>query len=387
MKKPHFALTVIMALLYMLSFSQKPHPTANTKAPSKSAVKQRQAAPLKQSPITDTLAYNILTTLNELNAYIRDVSQPIQLMLGSFLKTNTWGNSFSSVIKVPTSIENTFIRGRVNRYKGVEQWEWKSILIRSPKNQLPSETFILLKSKIDSIIKVMPLVKELDEKNKVSNISVYENVSNAQYRYLYEVDEVVLQVDFVKPITQTEQQSLDSLVKLYRPGLSNVSTAKEASYKFTSALSAEGFSDEKREMIFADELKIVADKDINAAFKMLIDASYLRSKNLEAKLTDDQKSQIRKIATEVVNAYNAKWDPPPPTFVPAWTDPGSQQQVQQRQGKTVKCSLCNGVGQYEKVMRSHTYNGINGQVTTTFTKWAVCDVCNGTGWVIKYKKK
>jgi len=383
MKKNYVILVVAMGLLHSFAFSQKPETVAKPKITIKATASQHSSSSAKRPVIKDTLAYNIQTTLNELNSYIRDENQPIQILLGSFLETTNWGNSYSSVIKIPTSVENTFLRRYVERYKGIEHWEWKSVLVRSPKDQLPAETFISLKSKIDSIINAMPPIKDSDEKNSVSRVYTHENVSNPQYRYLYKIDELSLTVEFVKSITQTEQQSIDSLVKLYRPGLSNVSTAKIASEKFTSALHTEGFSEEKREMIFADELKVTADKDIKAAFQMWMGAILVKN-NLTSKLTDDQRSELRRIATEIVNTYNAQWNPPAPAASSYWNQ---QQNQQQPQGRTVRCSVCDGTGQYEKVMYSHTYDGIYNKVTTNVTKWVVCEFCGGTGWVIKYKNK
>jgi len=388
MKKNRVILILAMSLLHLFAFSQIIKPVAKSKVTTKSSASQRSSSLAKRPVIKDTLAYNIQTTLNELNSYIRDNSQPIQILVGSYIGNDTWGNSYSSAIGIPTAVENTFIRRGVNRYEGIELWNWKSILMRAPKDQLPAQTFISLKSKVDSIINAMPQIAASDKKNSVTKISVYDNVSNAQYRYLYKADELTLLVEFVKPATQTEQQTIDSLTKVYYPGLSNPATAKSASERFTGALSSEGFSDEKREMIFEDELKVVADKDIKAAFEMLM-GTYIKQTNLTSKLTEGQRSEIRRMATEIVNAYNAKWDP----VVPASTTVSSNssnwyqpQQSQQPQGKRVKCSLCNGVGQYEKVTYSHTYDGIYNKVTTNVTKWVVCDVCGGSGWVTKYKK-
>jgi len=375
-------------LLHSFSLSQKTHAVTKPKIITKPGVNQRSTPVVKQLVIKDTLAYNIQTTINELNSYIRDNSQPVQLMLGSFLGSDLWGNFYSSAIRFPASVENIFRRQKVDRYRGIEQWEWKSVLIRAPKDQLPAGTFISLRSKIDSVIKAMPAVKEYDEKNSVVKISAYDNVSEAEYRNLYNADEAGIKVQFVKPITQTEQQSIDSLARVYGPGLSNVATAKNASEKYTTALYDEGFSEERRIMIFADEVRVIADKDIKAAFWMLI-GTYLEPKDLTAKLTEAQKSDIRRQATDVVNAYNAKWDPPPPPSTERGSSGDATQQYSQQnqpQGKRVKCSTCNGVGQYEKVTYSHTYDGIYNQVKTTVTKWVTCEVCGGTGWVTKYKK-
>jgi len=376
-----------MSLFHSFAICQKTSTVAKSKITTKPGVNQRSTPVTKRPPIKDTLAYNIQTTINELNANIRDDSQPIQSMLGSFLGSGTWGNSYSSVIKIPTSVENIFRRQFVDRYKGVEHWEWKSVLVRSTKDQLPAETFISFRSKIDSILKAMPAVKGSDEKNSVVKVSAYDNVSDAQYRHLYSVDEVWIEIQFVKPLTQTEQQSIDSLAKVYESGLSNAATAKNASDKYTAALSGEGFSEAKQKMIFADEVKVIADKDIKAAFWMLM-GTYLEQKDLTTKLTESQKSEIRRQATEVVNAYNAKWDPPAPARTDQGTSGSSYVNTQntQPQGKRVRCSLCNGVGQYEKVMYSHTYDGIFNKVQTNITKWVTCDVCGGSGWVTKYKK-
>ena len=388
MKKYSVILLIAFALLHTVAFSQKTTSVAKTKTTVKPGVIRPSTPTAKKPVINDTLAYNIQTTLNELNSYIRDNTQPIQALVGNYLRTDTWGNSYSSSISIPTSVENTFMRQGVNRYKEIEFWSWKSILKRAPKGQLPAQIFSSLKTKVDSIINAMPQVKGSDEKSSVTKISTYENVSDPQYRYLYKVDELTLLVEFIKPVTQTEQQSIDSLLKLYHPGSSNPATAKSASDKFTGALSAEGFSDERRETIFAEEVKAVADKDIKAAFEMLM-GTYIKQTNLTATLTEGQRAEIRKMATDIVKAYNAKWEPVVPASPAQGTGSAANwnQQQSQPQGKRVRCSLCNGVGQYEKVTYSHTYDGIYNKITTNVTKWVVCDVCGGSGWVTKYKKR
>jgi hypothetical protein len=388
MKKYSVILVAVMCILHSFAFSQKTKTVAKPKITANPGASRLSTPAVKKPVIKDTLAYNIQTTINELNSYIRDNSQPVQLIVGSFLGSDLWGNSYSSAIKFPASVENIFRRQKVDRYRGIEQWEWTSTLVRAPKDQLPTGTFISLRSRIDSVIKAMPAVKDNDEKNSVLKISAYDNVSEAQYRHLYNVDEVGIKVQFVKPITQTEQQSIDSLARVYGPGLSNAATAKSAAEKYTGALYDEGFSEERRLTIFADEVRVIADKDIKAAFWMLM-GTYLQQKDLTAKLTESQKSDIRRQATDVVNAYNAKWDPPPPPRTEQGSSTyGTQQYTQQNQpqGKRVKCAACLGAGQYEKVTYSHTYDGIYSQVKTTFTKWVTCEFCGGSGWVTKYKK-
>jgi hypothetical protein len=311
-------------------------------------------------------------------------------MAGDYTGTDQYDSPrYLALVKVPGSAQNLLTKQSIDRYHKTEKWEWKSILLSAAKDQYPASMFVSLKTKVDSIIKAMPAIRESNEVNSILNVYIYENVSDSRYRDLYKADEMGIQVQFIKPLTQTDQQSIDSLTKIYRPGLQNPSTAADASKKFTGALSTEGFSQEQKEIIFADELKLAADKDIKAAFQMLM-GTYFDKKNLKSKLTEYQASEIRRLATEFVNAYNAKWDPPPSK--PASTGNGTggsnyetPQQPQPRPGKRVKCSVCLGVGQYEKLMYSHTYDGIYNKVDTRVTKWVVCEVCNGTGWVTKYK--
>ncbi len=391
MKKNRLILALIFTLTQLLCFSQKNPSPAKPKILARPAVTHRATPATKQLPIKDTLAYYIQTTINELNAYITDNTEPVQSILGNYLGRDMFDrNSYSSVIRLPRSVQNTISLESVDRSKGIVAWEWRSILSSAVKNELSAVFFTTLKLKIDSIIKTMPSVKKSDEKNSIFNVSAYENVSDAQYRYMYKADEVGIKVSFFKPITQTEAQTIDSLVKIYRPGLHNAATANNAADKFTKELNYEGFSKERSEMIFADEVRVAADKDINAAFQMLL-GTYLDQKNLMLKLTETQKSEIKRQAHEVVKAYNAKWDPVVPTNTDRGTGSssfGSQQQNQQRQpeGKRVKCSVCNGVGQYEKVTYSHTYSGIYSDIKTNVTKWVICELCGGTGWVTKYKK-
>src|SRR5437868_7631964 len=120
MNNKNFILMIATVFVHSYAIAQK----------AKSPATKKQVAPAvaKRHVIKDTLAFNIQTTINELNAYIRDDSQPVQVMLGNFLGTGNWGNSYSSLIKLPGSIENTFRRQSANRYAGIESWEWQSIL-------------------------------------------------------------------------------------------------------------------------------------------------------------------------------------------------------------------------------------------------------------------
>src|SRR6185436_4837678 len=136
MKKYCVILVAAMCLLHSFAFSQKPKTVAKPKIATKATAGPRSSS-AKRPVIKDTLAYNIQTTLNELNSYVRDKTQPIQVLAGNYLGTDIWGNSYASAISLPTSVENTFIRKGVNRYQGVEYWLWKSILMRAPKDQLP----------------------------------------------------------------------------------------------------------------------------------------------------------------------------------------------------------------------------------------------------------
>ncbi|HEX2682355.1 MAG TPA: hypothetical protein VHL77_00385, partial [Ferruginibacter sp.] len=191
MKRFSVILLTTMLLSHAPAFSQKPRPVAKPK-PASPAV--------KKITIRDTLAYNIQTTINELNAYITDNGTPVQVMAGDYTGTDQYDSPrYLALVKVPGSAQNLLTKQSIDRYHKTEKWEWKSILLSAAKDQYPASMFVSLKTKVDSIIKAMPAIRESNEVNSILNVYIYENVSDSRYRDLYKADEMGIQVQFIKP--------------------------------------------------------------------------------------------------------------------------------------------------------------------------------------------
>lgn len=369
----HASLLAVMLLLSANALvAQKTH-TA-TKPPPKTS------APV-EIVIKDTFAWNVQTTLKRLQAYILDDTKSSGYIVGEYMYTNSDLPFYATAIKMPGALSSRVIRHHVNRALGYVEWEWQAQFLRTTKEQEEQ------RAQIETIIKAMPAMRGGDEKNKVTSIAAVVN----PYSY------VEISVHFLKPVLQTKQQATDSLIAVFHPGFIRLETAEDAAKKFWKATEAEGIAEDDVKEAMTKEIRAVADMDTRAAYQVMM--STPRPQDLMSKLTPQQAETIRAYANGYLEAYKngtsfdvKTYDPNPPRQ-PGYdnnssynTGKGVFAPAPQPEGTKVRCAVCSGTGQYEKVTYSHTYNGISGNITTQVTHWVICEFCNGTGWVMKYKK-
>lgn len=380
MKKYSLFSAVLLFIPACAVLAQKNH------SPAKPAVRpamQAKTAVTQDAVIKDTFAWNIQTTLKRLQANILDDTRPAAAIVGGYIDTEKDRNVYSAIIKMPGAIESKVIREKVNRTAGYAEWEWQTTFFRTTDDQE------IQRKQVDDIVKAMPAMKGGNEKNKVESISVA--VSSISY--------VVLSVHFLKPLLQTKQQAIDSLIKVFHPGLINAETVEDAAKKLQKALAGEDILSKDAVDAAAEEIKVVADRDIRSAYTVLMAYTSSRPQELMTKLTQEQKDKIRVFANGFLEAYKngTKFDiktfdpnPPAPVFNNIYsynTGKGVYAAPPEPETVRVRCAVCSGTGQYEKVMYSHTYNGIAADITTQRTHWVICEFCNGTGWVTKTKKR
>ena len=393
--KKCFILSLAAAVLSVANISAQK--TSSRPAPQKTISKPVPAP--KAERITDTFACNIQAAMRKLNAMATDPKRTALSAASGFKEVNTSSYTvYNAALAIPTAAENLLTQQAVDWSKGTVQWDWSSVLIRSPKNEIPASAVYAFRDRADSIVKAMALPMVTDSKNGIVSAAVWENVSDEKYRYLYKADEVTLHVYFVKPVMHTQQQAIDSIVLLYRPGFNDMGTAEDASEKFCRSLNAESIPKETKKLVFANELTFIANKDLKAAYQMLMGGDYdVNVPGVMSGLSDAQRAKISEYAKAQVSAFYDKKDfdirtyttPPPPlnTSTTANTySKGYTQSTPQPQGKRIKCPRCNGAGQCEFTDYKHTYDGIYKTVDTRVSHYGTCPNCNGVGWVTVYKK-
>lgn len=392
---------VFVGLAWLQTTAQQTAHVTKTKPQPAVKPAAQKLVPEKEPPITDTLEYNIKKTIEKLSLFVLDPDIPFDNLAEAYLGTKFYGQPYySSIIRFPGAVETTIEKKKVNRAAGTTEWVWTAILTRTPRNTENKEMFTALKEKADKILKTISYTPR-DEKNKFTGMwASYDDIPG------YKTADVSLVVYFTKTCYQTEQQAIDSLAKLYAPGLTNIETAEDAAKKYGGTLLAEGVSETKATALLSAELKKAADKDIKLGFQLLSGVPYdLKSSELMAVLSSDQREKIRSIAQAYLDAYKEQkpfdiktFDPSPPklqyynadggTYTSTGTvNPNLYKQPEPPQGKQVVCPICNGTRYMEVVDYSHTYEGIFSTIKTSTSHWTTCTYCGGEGWVTKYKKK
>jgi len=278
------------------------------------SIAQKGKVVAKQTPVVkkavskqpiDTFSFQITDAIKKVTTVAVNPKKTAMSLASVFIKNGDYEMPiYSSTVAIPGK-ENTLQKGRVNRLNDTTQWKWNSVIVSSPRGVKVAEIHSL-KEKIDSILQKIPELAATDSKNHISMISVYESV-NQSWR---DNDILELSIWFTKPNNNTEQQAIDSILKMYRPMLSNVYQAREAAKRFPEALLTEDVAKGKVIDIFKQELKATADVNTRAAFEMLMGVPYsIPLDNLKDGLTYNQKQDISGYADELVKGYYKKNDP------------------------------------------------------------------------------
>lgn len=392
---PFFLSITLLSLFY--AGAQPSKSTLKSKPNTAKQAVLKKSISVKDSIITDTLAYNIRTTVNKIALYVNDPEKPVGYLTESFLGNFTYGQpEYSSIIRFPGAVENKIIRLEVNREDGTILWEWQSTLVRCPNGEIPEERLKGLEQRINDIGRNINF-SQTDTKNKMDKTSGYYSKAFLSEKN----DEVLLSVQFIKPLLQTEQQSIDSVQKIYLPGFNTIETAENASEKYCEALLAEGISKAKVVDLMEKEIESAGNKNIKIAYQMMSGIGLQNgiNKSVMEKLPISQREKIRATAQALLDAYRegkpfdikTYTPPPPPQINPYISETTSFNpnlyKREEPSGEKVRCAVCDGYGEMEIVGYSHTYQGIFNTIQTISTRRVKCSFCGGTGWVIKKKKK
>lgn len=267
----------------------------------------KEASANAVTPPADSFALSVSNAINKVVAIAVNPKRPALDIASKYLYTAAnSGMYYSSQISITGSIKTYLIKTSTNRIDQTVTWRWESVLLGMPKGT-QTEKINIMKAKADSIINAMPAVKEADIRSHISSVSTHAYINEA----FFEGDSLFLMIYFTKPALNTEKQALDSLQQLYSAGLYNESTAASATAGLCTALEIEGVSEGKMNEIFAGILLKAASISAKTAFKILMNVSYkINTTQLLNQLPDNQRTEVRDMATKFVNDFNQQWSPP-----------------------------------------------------------------------------
>jgi hypothetical protein len=272
----------LLLLLLTLSFSTSLYAQPPKKVPAK---------PVAKNVIKDTFAFNVLSTIDKILRVAEDPTKHPMLLAGELLKTSFRGGGiYQSTITIPGSVRTEFTQIDTDRDKGKTSWELTITMIDTPKGKHPGA--VAMKQKLDSLVTSF--------KNRKGSMYAGGSI-NDKY---YERDNVYIIISIYKGLYNTEQGAIDSVVNLYKPLLSNRATAGDCAPKFTKALELEGIKQGKIIELFTSLFKEIANKNLGAAFDMLIGGpSYIDVQIAKSALSYSQQEEIKKMATKAVEDF------------------------------------------------------------------------------------
>lgn len=260
------------------------------------------AGPSTKVAIKDTFAFYLLSTVDKVLRIAEDPSKHPMLLAGEHIRTHRTGEGiYQSTIVMPGAVTSELKFVRTFRKEGKSNWQWVVTIADTPKGKDPRLSALV--QKIDT------LIRNFDSRVKAPGavVSIYTNsYINTSWN---KRDQVYLTVGFSRNIYNTEQDALDSIVRLYHPLLSDKRTAKECAEKFAYAITIEGFEHSKANELFTGQVLQIVNKDVAAAFQVMMGAPFfIDVKAIKEKLSPSQQEQVVKMAQQVIGDYDKHMD-------------------------------------------------------------------------------
>ncbi len=280
-------------------------------------VPKQKVAPAKTAP--DTLARNITIAVKKVINLATDIKKPASILTGYFTGTGPAGEKiFLSQVNLPGSEKTFVIKKSTERSKGIVNWQWASVIATAPKGTLTVK-MQEAKIKIDSVLKKIQAAPETDINNHITGITTKGFFDNARDVN----DSLVLTVDFIKPLANTEQQVIDSLINVYSSASYSKLNVTSSVNALWNGFDAEDISHNRAQEMYNALVKEVANRNIQEAFNLLMEYNsdrYGDYTKVLKELPENQRKQISDMAHQVVTEFNSKWekkDPPVTTVVKA----------------------------------------------------------------------
>lgn len=254
--------------------------------------------------IKDSLAFNVLSTVDKVLRIVENPKRQALELAGEPIKTNYNGGAiYQSSIIFPGSVNSRFFQTGTRRYEGITEWQWAAQLLEFPKGQR-SAVITALQKKVDSILVSLKTRKRPPDPDGDYEIETAAWI-NSTY---YDKDGISLIIRLKKKLHNTEQQAVDSLLRLYKPLMSDPSLARECAANFRRALDLENIAGDKVKTVYREAFKETADKNIKAAFAMLMEAPGTTDELtlMTSQLNSGQQAEIKSMARKNVEDYVAK---------------------------------------------------------------------------------
>jgi|GEM_PF-2633040 len=263
-------------------------------------LKQPPKASAVKTPV-DTFSRNIINAIKKVTALAVDPKKSGRDLARKWIGNDFEGNGiFTSAVNLPGS-EMVFVkRERTWRSNGITHWQWIAPIVSAPKGTMTG-VILSAKQKIDSLLKTIPAAKETDPLHHIKYVYLADFINNADHKN----DSLALFIEFTKPLTNTEDLAIDSLVKRYKPLLLDPLTAQDATKALTEGLFREDISKARIQELFNGLIKEAGAVSTLTAYEMLMGAPYNIDYNaMKGNLPLAQQEEIHQKVKELMDAFN-----------------------------------------------------------------------------------
>ena len=254
------------------------------------------------TPITDTFANNILASAVSFIRLVENPKKNVFFFMSDLRETNSKGEAvYTAPFPLP-GFAATVRKVSTDRSVGQTEWVWSARFIEATRGQKTALITALIK-KADSLMKIFNSHVKSYTIDKVGSLGINDNIN---WTWM-PTEFAEITINFTKASYNTEQQAYDSLVNLYKPLLVQPAIAGECTEKLSNAFKVESIPNERVTAFFKGYISEIANKSVNAAFNVMINVPYyIKPEELTTSLTYSQQSEIKSIATKVVDDFYKK---------------------------------------------------------------------------------
>ncbi len=282
-----------------------------------------------QTKAKDTFAINILNTVEKVLRIAEDPKHAAMKLAGEPIRLTRNGSMiYHSSVPFPGNVPTEFEQTHTWRKHGSTGWQWQVRLLDFPKGK-QVELINVTKKKVDSL-----LLSFASRKRPPYPDGTYEVTTaawtNSPY---YDSDALLLIVRVKKKLHNTEQQAIDSLLRLYKPLMADTRVAHDKAGAFANAFKLEDISEAKTKEVYSGVLKEISNKNLGATYQLMLNApSFVDLKAISAQFTEAQRTQIRDLAKKDIDAFYGNTNKPT-------TDPviEKQKEIKEKQPPADPC--------------------------------------------------
>jgi hypothetical protein len=253
-----------------------------------------------QTKAKDSFAISVLNTVDKVLRIAEDPKQLAMKLAAEPIRLNRNGAmTYHSSVPFPGNVSTEFEQTHTRRDLGSTDWQWQVRLLDFPKGQQTAQ-ITATKIKVDSLLLSFASRKRTSYPDGTYEVSTY-SWTNSNY---YDSDALFLVVRLKKKLHNTEQQAIDSLLKLYKPLMADTRIAHDKAGSFANAFKLEDISEAKTKEVYSGVLKEISNKNLNAAYQLMLNApSFVDLQAITAQFTEAQRTQIRVLAKKDIDEF------------------------------------------------------------------------------------